>query len=167
MDVGAAGFEVIAVEDEVVGEASLPDGELRCDVAGESSLDEVHYLRDSFGVRGEEQVDVVWHDDEGVEFVCPFGAVVLEGFEEEVGVRGELEEAATIVGDGGDEECAGGGGSRRDGHGVSLLAGLAVVKEEKKRRGGGAFAARVNACPSDEWFAGIILREFFCCGGGF
>jgi len=40
VDVGAAGFEVIAVEDEVVGEASLPDGELRCDVAGESSLDE-------------------------------------------------------------------------------------------------------------------------------
>ena len=111
VDVGAAGFE-----DEMVGEASLPEGELRADAARESSLDEVHGLRNGFGVRGEEQVNVVGHDDEGVEFVCSFGAVVLEGFEEEFGVRGELEEAATVVGDGGDEECAGGGGSRRDGH---------------------------------------------------
>lgn len=80
----------------------------------EAALDEVHDLGDGFGVRGEKKVDVVGHDDEGAEFVCAFGAVVLEGFEEEFRVRRDLEEAAAIVGDGGDEECAGGGGSLRD-----------------------------------------------------
>ena len=59
---------------------------------------------------------MVGHDDEGVEFECASGAVVLEGFEEEFGIRGDLEEAAAIVGDRGDEECAGGGGSLRDCH---------------------------------------------------
>jgi len=61
-------------------------------------------------------VGVVGHDDEGVEFICAFGAVMLEGFQEEFGVRGDLKEATTIAGDGGDEEGAGGGGSLRDGH---------------------------------------------------
>jgi len=31
VDVGAAGFKMFAVEDEVVGEAALPDGKLRAD----------------------------------------------------------------------------------------------------------------------------------------
>jgi len=52
-----------------------------------------------------------------VEFVSAFGAVMLEGFEEELGVCGELEEASAVVGDGGDEEGPGLGGSWRDGHG--------------------------------------------------
>jgi hypothetical protein len=43
-------------------------------------------------------MDVVGHDYEGVEEVVLFGAVVLEGFEEEVGVARNLEEAAAIVG---------------------------------------------------------------------
>ena len=83
---------------------------------GEAALDQVHDLRDGLGVWGEEKVGVVGHDAEGVEFVCALGAVVLEGFEEEFGVRGDLEEAAAVAGDGGDEECAGGGGSLRDCH---------------------------------------------------
>jgi len=62
-------------------------------------------------------VDVVGHDDEGVEFVGAFSAMVLEGGDEGVGVGGDLEEAATVVGDGGDEEGAFLGGSLRDGHG--------------------------------------------------
>jgi hypothetical protein len=39
MDVGAAGFEVSGVEDEVVGEASLPNGEFGGQTAGETSFD--------------------------------------------------------------------------------------------------------------------------------
>ena len=116
MNVGAAGFELGCVEDEVVGEASLPDGKVGREAAGETALDQVHCLRDGFGVWSEEKVDVVGHDDEGVEFVRAVGAVVLEGFEEEFGVRGDLEEAAAIEGNGGDEECAFGRGSLRDGH---------------------------------------------------
>jgi hypothetical protein len=53
----------------------------------------------------------------GVEFVVAFAAVVLEGFEEELGVGGDLEEAASVVGLGGDEEgavaCCSGGDSHR------------------------------------------------------
>jgi len=79
-------------------------------------------------------VDVVGHDDEGVEFVCVLGAIVLEYFEEEFGVRGELEEAAAVAGDGGDEEGAGGGGSRGFRHADSI--GVALARR---------FLARVNA----------------------
>jgi hypothetical protein len=64
---------------------------------------------------------VVGHDDEGVEFVVSFspsqlagrgprfGAVVLEGFDEEFGVAFDLKEAAAVVGSAGDEEGAGAG----------------------------------------------------------
>ncbi len=56
---------------------------------------------------------VVRHDDEGVEFVVAFAAVVLDGFDEELGVGGDLEEVAAVVGLGADEEgsvacCSGG-----------------------------------------------------------
>ena len=72
---------------------------------------------------------MIGHDDEGVELVCALGKVVLVGFEEEVGVCGELEEAATIVGDGGDEEGAGGGGSRGFRHADSIGAAEEVRSE--------------------------------------
>jgi hypothetical protein len=118
VDVVAAGGEVVGVRDEVVGEASLPDWEFGGEAVGEAAFDQVHGLRDGLVGRGEEQVDVVGHDDKGVEFVGAFGAVVLEGFKEEFGVGGKLEEASAVVGDGGDEEGASLGGSWRDGHGL-------------------------------------------------
>ena len=78
---------------------------------------------------------MVGHDDEGVEFIVSFGAVALEGFEEEFGVAGELEKTATVIADGGDEEGAFRGGSRGDGHGGSLWVARAVVKEERRAFG--------------------------------
>src|ERR1700679_3004014 len=96
------------------------------------------------GVGSEEQMDVVRHHDEGMEFVVAFGAVVLEGFEEEFGVVRELEEAVAIVSDGGDEEGAFRGDSRGDGHGRSLWVVRAVVKEERRAFGrAGARSARL------------------------
>jgi len=65
-------------------------------------------------------MDVVRHDDEGVEFVEAFGAVVLQGFDEECGVGVDLEESAAVVSDRGDEEGAGVGGSRRGSHAGSI-----------------------------------------------
>ena len=61
---------------------------------------------------------MVGHDDEGVEFVVSFGAIVLEGFDEEFGVAFDLKEPTTVVGSAGDEEgtgaeCAGGIAMRR------------------------------------------------------
>jgi hypothetical protein len=80
-------------------------------------------------VRGEDQMDAVGHDDEGVELVEAFGAVVLQGLDEEGGVCVGLEEAAAVVGDGGEEEGAGVGGSRRVRHFV-ILAGMMGGAEE-------------------------------------
>ena len=46
MNVDAAGFEVFGVEDEVVGEASLPDRALEVQPVGEAAFDQVHDFRD-------------------------------------------------------------------------------------------------------------------------
>lgn len=51
-------------------------------------------------------MDAIWHDDKGVKQVVAFVAVVLEGFEEELGVGFALEESAAVVGLGADEEGA-------------------------------------------------------------
>ena len=121
VDVGATGLEVGAIEDEVIGETALPDGELRAQATREAALDEIHRKRDCLVLRSDEQMDVVGHDDEGVEFVCALSTVVLQGFEEELGVARDLKETAAIVGNRGDEESAVAGGSRRDGHVASLV----------------------------------------------
>ena len=52
VNVVPSGFEVGAVEHEVVGEASLPDGEFGRDATGEATLDEIHRLRNGFANRG-------------------------------------------------------------------------------------------------------------------
>lgn len=51
-------------------------------------------------------MNVIGHDDEGVEFVVAFAAIVLEGVEEEMAVGFGLEEAAAVIGLSCDEECA-------------------------------------------------------------
>ena len=106
MNVATADFVVGSVADAVVGEASLPDGEFGGEAVGEASLDESDGAFEGF-LRGEEEMDVVGHDDEGVEFVMAFGSVVLEGFDEEFGVAFDLKEAASVVGSAGDEEGSG------------------------------------------------------------
>ena len=84
---------------------------------GEAALDKLHGALEGDGLWGEEEVDVVGHDDEGVEFVVAFAAIVLEGIEEELGCGFGLEEAAAVVGLGADEEgavaCCSGGDSHR------------------------------------------------------
>ena len=92
-------------------------------------------------------MDVVGHDDESVEFVYALGAVVLEGFEKEFGVGGELEEAAAIVGDRGDEEGSFGGGSRRNGHGRNSIGWGSGCKSEFLR-----------------WWIAMRVRLVFCSG---
>ena len=103
-DVGAGVEVVFLVEDLAVGVAGLPDSLLRREAMREASANVLHGFGKVFGC--EEQVDVVWHDHEGVEFVEAFSAIALEGFEEELGGGVDLEEAATVVGDRGDEERA-------------------------------------------------------------
>jgi hypothetical protein len=98
VDVGAAGVEVFCVADAVIGKASLPDGNFGGEAVGKASFDELHGAFERDGLRGDEEMDMVGHDDEGVEEIVLFGTVALESFEEKVGVAGDLEDAAAIVG---------------------------------------------------------------------
>ena len=116
MDVEEARVEVEAVADAVVREGTLPDGKAGGEAVGEAALDEAHGAFEGLGW-GEEEMDVVGHDDEGVQLVVAFCAVVLKGLQEELGVGGELEEAAGVVGAAGDEEGARAGGAGGDRHG--------------------------------------------------
>ena len=84
---------------------------------GEASLDELDRAFEGDVYWGEEEMDVVWHDDEGVEFVVAFAAVVVEGFYQELGCGRDQEECSPVVGLGGDGEgavaCCPGGDSHR------------------------------------------------------
>src|ERR1019366_2883836 len=104
------------VADAVVGEAALPNWELRGEAMGEAALNEAHRSFECDGLWSEDKVDVVGHDDESMQLVVALAAIVLEGFNEEFGVDGKLEETATVVGCGGDEECAVAGCAGRDRH---------------------------------------------------
>ena len=73
-------------------------------------------------------MDVVGHDDEGVEFVVSFGAVVLEGLDEEFDVAFYLKEATAVVGSAGDEEGSGAGCAGRDRHAAIVTARTSGAK---------------------------------------
>ncbi len=103
VDVVAVLFVIVSVADAVVGEASLPDGEGGVEAVGEAPFDEHHGSFEGDVLWGKEEMDVVGHDDEGVETVVAFVAVMLEGFEEELGCAVDLKEAASVVSDACDE----------------------------------------------------------------
>jgi hypothetical protein len=128
VDVGSADFELGSVANAVVGEASLPDGLGGGEAVGEASFDQAYGALEGDALRGEEEVNVIGHDDEGVEFVVAFGAVVLEGFEEELGVTVDLEEEGAVMGCAGDEVGAGAGGAVQDRHWVIVRAGTSGAK---------------------------------------
>src|ERR1700679_3889386 len=154
VDVTAVGEEVVAVAHASVGKASLPDWELRGHAAREASFDELDGTLEGDVLWREEEMDVVRHDDEGVEFVVAFVAVVLEGFEQEFGCGCNLEEVAAIVGLGADEEgsvaCCSGGDSHR----------FPSLPQRLKPPGWGGFMARLKPCPFEGRCGGLdrVLR---------
>jgi hypothetical protein len=106
MNIVAANIEVRCIADAMVGESSLPDREFRGETMREASFDHSDGALEG-GLRCEEEMEVVGHDDEGVKLVVAFGSVVLEGFDEKFGRALDLEEAAAVVGSAGDEESSG------------------------------------------------------------
>ena len=107
VDVIAVRIQVARIFDAALCEAVLPDGHARFEAEGESALDELHGLLDGDVLCGrEQQVNVVGHQDECVELIAAFGAVVSKEVEEKVRVRVGLKEAPAIRRDGGDEESA-------------------------------------------------------------
>ena len=110
--------EVFAVLRAPVCEAFLPDRKLGSEAPGEAAFDELHRPFKSNTCWGEEKMDVVWHDDESMEFVVAFMAIVLESFEEELTVGFNLEEPSSVMSLCGDKEGAVAGESLRNGHGI-------------------------------------------------
>ena len=105
---------VCSVTDAVVGEASLPYGKSGGEAVGDASFDKLHGSLEGDVGWSNEQVKVVGHDNVGVQQVA--GAVVVDGFEEEFAVAGDLEETAAVVSCCGDEVSAWFGGTARDRH---------------------------------------------------
>ena len=104
--------------DQVIRISPLPNGQLRGEPMREAALDQIHDLRKSRLARSEDEVNVIRHEDVGVESVVR--AVVVEGFYEELGIASDLKDAATVIADGGEKEGALRGGSLRGSHPVSL-----------------------------------------------
>jgi len=64
-------------------EAVLPDGHFGFEAEGESSFDVLHGLLDGdVGGGGDEEMEMVGHEDEGVELVAAFGSVFVEKVQE-------------------------------------------------------------------------------------
>ncbi|HWW96368.1 MAG TPA: hypothetical protein VNY74_01665 [Edaphobacter sp.] len=79
MDVGDVGGVIVGVDDAVICIAPLPDIQLTLQSKGEASLYELHcfFERD---LRGgcDEQVDMIGHDDEGVELKAILFSLLLK-----------------------------------------------------------------------------------------
>jgi hypothetical protein len=146
VDVVAVGEEVGVVADAAVSKATLPDWKLSAEAVREAAFDEHHgsFQADDLGC--EEEMEVVGHDDEGVELVVAFVAVMLESVEEELGCGSDLEESFAVISLGADEEGAVACCSGRDGHGVwpSVPQRLKPLQEA-------VWMARLKPCPFEGW----------------
>lgn len=116
--------EVVRVDDAAVVVASLPDICLAVETEGEAALDVLHGLFQRSLRRGREhEVEVVRHDDKGVEFDASLGALVLQNVDEEQCGLFDLKESAARGGDCGDEV------------GADLLRGRTHGRKDTKARG--------------------------------
>ena len=114
MEIVKTDVTVRFVADAVVGEALLPDGEFRGEAVRKAAFDELHCSFEGDVGWGDQEMEVVGHDDVGVQKIT--GAVMIDGFEQECGVAFDLKEPAAVVGGSGDEVGAGSGGAARDRH---------------------------------------------------
>ena len=104
-DISDLSGEVEFVRDSVSVIAVLPDfsGLVFAGGEGEAAFDELHAAFDGVVRRwSDDDVDVVGHDDEGIEKETSGIAVAEERRDEEAGDKGALEDAAAVVGDRGD-----------------------------------------------------------------
>jgi hypothetical protein len=107
VDVVAMHFEIAPVFDAALCEAVFPDGHFGFEAEGESAFNELHGLLDGDDWRGREKdVDVIGHEDEGVDLIAASGTIFVQELYQEFCVGASLEKAAAIGGNGGDEEGA-------------------------------------------------------------
>lgn len=126
VNVVAVRSEVARIFDAALCEAVFPNRRFGFETERESALDELHGLFDG-DVRGrrDEEMDVIGHEDEGMDRIATLSAVVVHQTDQEIRVGVGLEGAAAVRGDGGDEE------------GADFLRGeLGHEVEGRARRGG-------------------------------
>jgi hypothetical protein len=116
MQIRFAYLHIGCISNAVIGKASLPHGNLRCETMRKPAFDEADGTLKRDDLRGEDEVDMVGHDDEGVELVMTEMPVVLQSLDEQIGICGGLKDAAPIVGRSGNEEYARAGCSDGDRH---------------------------------------------------
>ena len=101
MDVIAVVQEVLCITNAVIGESSLPDffcaADDRPKGVGVSAFDELNGVFDGDVVGGcQQQMNVLGHDDEGVELESAFAAVAVDCFQKKAGVILDHEESSTL-----------------------------------------------------------------------
>lgn len=116
VDEGPHDFKVAQIGDGVSGEAVLPERELRVEAVGEAVLDEFDGLVERHALRREQQMNVVGHDDIGMQLVVTNGAVVQQSVNEQLGDARDLKHRAAIACRQGDKRNAGSGWPRRFRH---------------------------------------------------
>ena len=101
-DIELLGCEVLDVANAVFVTTRVPDlaGELIANGKGIASFDELDAARGALvdGWR-DEDVNVVRHDDESVEGKAALVAIAEESLNHQLGVRGALEQALTLMGE--------------------------------------------------------------------
>ena len=103
-DIAHAADELFFAHDLALVEAAHPDIELAFQAEGEASLDELHGLfKRNIGRGRDQSVEMVRHDDEGVQEKSPLTAIVENGSLKQFRRGRDLEEAAALRCHGGDQ----------------------------------------------------------------
>ena len=79
---------ILEISHAVIAETCLPDGPVRLQAEGESSFDELHgTLQRHLRRRRDQGMHMIGHDDEFMQKILPFIAIVSEGMDEKTGHR--------------------------------------------------------------------------------
>lgn len=106
-DIAHARLEFVGGEYLAFVEAAHPDVKLAFQTEGESSLDVLHcFLKRNVGRGREYGVEMVGHDDEGMQKEAILGAVVEEGLLQQFGICRDLGHATSLGGNSCDKKGA-------------------------------------------------------------
>ena len=122
VEMGANHLQIVIIGDRIGGVTFLPDGQLGVEPVGKSILDEGDGLVEGDGLRGQQEVDVVGHDDVRVKFVEADGAIVQQSVDEEFSDASDLEDGTTVARGSGDIGHTGTGCAYSFGH-IAMVGG--------------------------------------------
>ncbi|SRR5258708_24137633 len=102
---------VVRIPNAVIGESRLPNGEIQIEfffyTIRESALDELQcFFQGNVRSGGNEQMEVIGHNNKFVQEKSSLSAVVLENVYQQSRHAVGLEKATPLVGHGCDEECS-------------------------------------------------------------